>query len=250
MASMEFQLQRLTQVLHDWLASQPDLAEAEHKLKKAKGLAYITSVKGGCLFSGALGYGIMLKRLDNDDWGGPISLMLASAGVGLQFGLHKTEVVVLMTSSRSIHLFESHGQLRLGGEFAITGGYGLAIKGDAGINRKGISTQAAFAHSTGLFAGVSVDGSLVVSNPFSNWAFYGHSAHVKEILNGQMPVPEHRKHHIEALIRVLDALLKQVRAEIDAQTGSPSSSGAEIGDEIARSSPRIRPIASNDAVET
>lgn len=214
---------------------------------------YITFVKGGCLFSGALGYGLAIKRLDDNEWGGPISLMMASAGVGVQLGIHKTEMVILIESSRTIRLFESHGQLRLGGEFTIAGGFGLSLKSDAGINRKGISATNSISQSTGLFAGFSLDGTLLVSNYFTNWSYYGRSAHVSDILNGRVPIPDQRRAYVEALVRVLAALLIQVRSEIDehnAMNARDSDDEDDVyDDDPSVCAPRILPLSSSEFAE-
>eukprot|EP00516_Mucochytrium_quahogii_P005103 CAMPEP_0203760816 /NCGR_PEP_ID=MMETSP0098-20131031/14021_1 /ASSEMBLY_ACC=CAM_ASM_000208 /TAXON_ID=96639 /ORGANISM=" , Strain NY0313808BC1" /LENGTH=313 /DNA_ID=CAMNT_0050654535 /DNA_START=321 /DNA_END=1262 /DNA_ORIENTATION=+ len=164
-------------------------------MERAKGLLYVSFVKGAFIFSGSIGVGVFVKKLEEGKWSGPISVLLFGGGAGMQVGLHKTDMLAVFTSEHSIHVFESHGQLHLGGEYAIAiGPIGMNLKADAIANRKGVTAEGGFHASKGLFFGISLDGALIVTNSLANHAYYGRSdAKLKEILSGRITVPDKHK---------------------------------------------------------
>jgi lipid-binding SYLF domain-containing protein len=209
MGLLDHQVGRLAQLLGEWLAEHPDPVGARSQLARAKGLLFVTCIKGGFVYSATLGHGFMIKRLDREcDWSGPVAIALLGAGFGLQIGLHKAEQVWILTNSRHVNMFESHSQLRVGAEYALSlADLGVTIKADGGVNRKGISVGTSISASMGFFCGISAEGSVLLSNPLETHAYY-HSSHagLKAVLRGEMQVPEDRMVNFSSLLDALDNL--------------------------------------------
>ena len=244
---LDWQVGRLAALLGEWLAEHPDPVGARSQLARAKGLLFVTCVKGAFVYSATLGHGLMIKRLDDSveastdacEWSGPVAIALLGAGFGLQAGLHKAEQVWILTNSRHVNMFESHSQLRVGAEYALSfADLGITIKADGGINRKGISADSSISASMGIFAGFSAEGAVLLSNPLETHAFY-HSSHagLKKVLRGEMRVPEDRMPNFARLLDVLDKLAGHE------PFGSNSASAASVSpaDLAERESDKVSP---------
>jgi lipid-binding SYLF domain-containing protein len=245
---LDWQVGRLAALLGEWLAEHPDPVGARSQLARAKGLLFVTCVKGAFVYSATLGHGLMIKRLDDYvdastdacEWSGPVAIALLGAGFGLQVGLHKSEQVWILTNSRHVNMFESHSQLRVGAEYALSfADLGITIKADGGINRKGISADSSISASMGIFAGLSAEGAVLLSNPLETHAFY-HSSHagLKKVLRGEMRVPEDRMPNFARLLDVLDSLAGRYEP-----FGSSSASAASVSpaDLAERESDKVSP---------
>ncbi|CAI7324204.1 CGH_3_collapsed_G0023270.mRNA.1.CDS.1 [Saccharomyces cerevisiae] len=61
--------------------------------KRAKGLAIITVLKAGFLFSGRAGSGVIVARLKDGTWSAPSAIAMAGAGAGGMVGVELTDFV-------------------------------------------------------------------------------------------------------------------------------------------------------------
>ena len=64
-------------------------------LRDARGLAVITVIKAGFIFSGRAGTGVVVARTRRG-WSGPSAIGTAGAGFGLQAGAKVTEFVFVL----------------------------------------------------------------------------------------------------------------------------------------------------------
>lgn len=86
---------------------------------QCKGIVFMTCVQGGFVVSGGLASGIIVKRLGKDKWSPPSSCGLASVGFGLQIGLQKIDLIIVLTEESQINAFSSRGQLKLSTETGL-----------------------------------------------------------------------------------------------------------------------------------
>lgn len=85
-------------------------------LKYAKGMVFLTLVKGAFVWSGSIATGIIVKRLSATKWSPPVSIGMASIGFGLQAGAQKVDVIIVIGDDEEINTFAGTGQLKLGVE--------------------------------------------------------------------------------------------------------------------------------------
>jgi hypothetical protein len=80
---------------------------------------------------------------------------------------------------------------------------GRTIEGDLGVDGKNnkIAPIYTYSMSKGLYAGVSLDGKVIVTRPDVNEKFYGMSISAEEILAGVVPTPPAAQPLYEALHR-------------------------------------------------
>ena len=140
----------------------------EH-LKEAKGLLiYPQVVKGGFVFGGSGGNGVLVVKDERTgDWGQPAFYTIGSVTFGLQIGGESSEIVVLVMSQKAINSLLA-SSLKLGGDVSVA-------LGPVGGGAKGTVTAdlISFAKSVGLYAGISLEGSVVGVRDTLNSAYYG-----------------------------------------------------------------------------
>jgi len=100
-----------------------------------------------------------------------------------------TDFVIVLNSEESVRAFSMGGNVTIGGNISAT----------AGPIGTGGAVQATLAHpapmfsyskSKGLFAGFSLEGTVLIERKDANRDFYGSPVPAREILSGRVPPPE------------------------------------------------------------
>ncbi|KAG0670818.1 hypothetical protein C6P43_002835 [Kluyveromyces marxianus] len=144
-----------------------------HVLKDAKGLAVITVLKAGFLFSGRAGSGVIVARLPDGGWSAPSAIALAGAGAGGMIGLELTDFVFILNSADAVKSFSQFGSITLGGNVSVAAGpLGRNAEAAASASTAGIAAVFAYSKTKGLFAGVSLEGSVILERREANRKFY------------------------------------------------------------------------------
>lgn len=161
-------------------------------LQKATGLAFMTEIKGGFLFSAKGGTGIVIRRLPGGGWSGPSCFGFGGVGAGLMVGVSKTNTVVVLNSPEACDVFSSKGQVKLGADLEVTAGpIGREIGGEARFGgEKKVAASYSYSHSKGLYGGISIDGTVLVSKSAVNTEFYGSQIAPADILSGKVEPPQ------------------------------------------------------------
>lgn len=69
----------------------------------AKGLAFLTIIKAGFFFTGRLGSGLVIGRLDDGSWSAPSAIGCTGVGWGFQLGGEvRHPLLLMMTTSRGL----------------------------------------------------------------------------------------------------------------------------------------------------
>ena len=141
-------------------------------LADARGVAIIPNVlKVSFVAGGRHGRGVMMIRNDQGTWNAPLFVTLTGGSVGWQAGVQSTDIVLVFKTQKSVDGL-------LGGKFTI-GVDAAAAAGPVG-RRAEAATDAAlkselysYSRSRGLFLGVSLDGSVLETDPAANSRYYG-----------------------------------------------------------------------------
>ncbi|KAF9900034.1 hypothetical protein BX616_002729 [Lobosporangium transversale] len=164
-------------------------------LRKAKGLAIYTVVKAGFIVSARGGSGVAVIRKDDGQWSAPSFIATGGVGFGAQVGADVTDVVlVLMTDEAVEAMFVQGGGVSLGGGLSVSAGP-VGVGGELGLATSSQVVAAAssvfsYTKSKGLFAGVSLDGTILLERKEANAAFYGRAISAAEILKTMPQPPE------------------------------------------------------------
>ncbi|KAI7902635.1 uncharacterized protein BX663DRAFT_509917 [Cokeromyces recurvatus] len=171
-------------------------------LDKAQGLAIYTVIKAGFLFSGRAGSGIVIARLPEGGWSAPSAIGTGGIGAGGQIGAELTDFVLVLNTREAVKTFTQIGNITLGGNVSVAAGpIGRNAEAAGSANVKHIAAIYAYSKTRGLFAGISLEGSVVVSRSDANEKFYGRRVSAKELLMGSVPPPP----EADALYRALNA---------------------------------------------
>lgn len=173
-----------------------------HILKNAKGLAVITVLKAGFLFSGRAGSGVIVARLPDGSWSPPSAIVTAGAGVGGQIGAELTDFVFILNSQSAVESFAQLGSVTLGTNVSIAAGpLGRNAEAAGTASLKSVSAVFSYSKTKGLFAGVSLEGSAILERREANRKFYGNNCKARNILAGQIEPPP----ACEPLMRILES---------------------------------------------
>lgn len=166
-------------------------------LEKAQGLIVITIGKAGFILSGRGGGGIMVVKTPAG-WSAPSSVVVGGAGIGLQVGVQATDFVLVLNSQEAIDAFKKGGNVTLGGDVSVSAGP-TGRTGEADVGTTAVSS---YSKSKGVFAGISLEGTVLDEGKKTNELFYGRPVTPSEILSGTMPIPA----SANALYQALPAL--------------------------------------------
>ncbi|KAI8983020.1 hypothetical protein BDB01DRAFT_792077 [Pilobolus umbonatus] len=165
-------------------------------IREAKGLAIITIIKAGFLWSGRVGGGIVVARLPDGKWSAPTAIATGGVGFGPQIGADKTESVLILNSEEAVRAFSQGGNITLGGNLSVSAGP-MGAGGEASIagdiRDKKIASVFSYTKSKGLFAGMSIEGTGLLELQKANAKFYGKPIRAEAILNGEVSPPEEAK---------------------------------------------------------
>ncbi|KAG0374056.1 hypothetical protein BGX24_010896 [Mortierella sp. AD032] len=170
-------------------------------LARAKGLAIFTVIKAGFLFSGRAGTGVVVARLDDGTWSAPSAIGTGGMGFGGQIGAEITDFVIVLNTRAAVKSFTTGGNVTLGGNLSVAAGpIGRTAEAGASATIGAIAAIYSYSKTKGLFAGVSIEGSIIVERKDTNEAFYRAPVTAAELLSGAIPQPP----QAEVLYRALN----------------------------------------------
>jgi len=152
-------------------------------LDKSYCVVVIPSAKKFALgLGGRYGKGAVVCRKDQGEgpWGAPLMVSIGGGSLGLQIGGQAADLVLLMMNPKGVNsLLKS--QFTLGGDAAAAAGpkgRETAAETDATMGAEILT----YARSKGLFAGVSLKGSVVKPDEEANRRLYGKAVTARQIL--------------------------------------------------------------------
>ncbi|KZZ88276.1 Ysc84 actin-binding domain protein [Ascosphaera apis ARSEF 7405] len=158
-------------------------------IREAKGLAIFTVMRTGFWISGAGGSGILIARVpETGEWSPPSGIMLHTAGLGFLIGVDIYDCVVVINDYKALDAFKKV-RCTLGGEVsAVAGPVGVGGMVDSEVHKRRAPIWT-YLKSRGFYAGVQVDGTIVIERTDENERFYGARYGVEEILGGKIKNP-------------------------------------------------------------
>src|SRR5438445_9136569 len=163
----------------------PEKAIPRDVLRHAEGLAIMSVVKAGFIFSAKGGQGVVIARTPHG-WSGPSFIATGGGGWGLQAGAQVTDFVIGLNNDAAVQAFSRGGNVTIGADVS-------AAAGPVGRTASGAITPTAavytYSKSKGLFAGVSLEGAVIGTQRESNFRYYGQPVRADGILSGEVPPP-------------------------------------------------------------
>jgi lipid-binding SYLF domain-containing protein len=166
----------------DDLHKDKEFGNGAELLRRAKGVMIVPSlIKGGFFLGGEGGTGVLLTRGPGHDWSYPAFYTLASASFGLQIGGEEAELIVFALTEKGLQAF-------MRDEFKIGAQAGLAVV-TLGSTAEASTTSAlnadlvVWSSSSGAYAGLTLNGSIIKPRDSWNQAYYGHAVSPASIVN-------------------------------------------------------------------
>lgn len=153
-------------------------------IRNAKGLAIFTTCRTGLWVSGAGGSGVLVARTATGEWSPPSGILLHTAGLGFLAGIDIYDCVVVINTASALGAFTKL-RCTLGGEVsAVAGPVGVGGILESEIHKRQAPVWT-YLKSRGFYAGVQVDGTVVIERTDENERFYGERIGVGDILKGK-----------------------------------------------------------------
>jgi lipid-binding SYLF domain-containing protein len=171
------------------MKSDPAFAAASDMLHRARAVLIIPSlVKGGFIFGAEGGNGVLLKR-NGRGWSSPAFYSMGSGSFGLQIGLEKAEIVMLIMSDRALAGIQ-HDEFKIGAGGGITA-VTLSSGAEGATSGHG-GDIVVWTSATGAYGGLTFNGSVIKPRHEWNADYYGHQVSVGSILSSSVKNPDSR----------------------------------------------------------
>jgi len=170
------------------LRHNPEFGTAAQAMRRAKAVVIIPHLyKGGFIVGGSGGVGVMMVQARNGTWSNPAFYAIGSASFGLQIGLERSEMVLLVMTDRGLHGL-LHDQFKLGASAGIAVvALGSSVEGAlAGPNPPDIVVWSA---NIGAYGGLTLEGSILRPQLNDDRAWYGRPLTTRDILFGRFAYP-------------------------------------------------------------
>ena len=155
--------------------------ESNRTLAQARAVIICPRIfRAGFIFGGQGGDCVMTARDGAGSWSSPAFYTIGSASFGLQIGIQDMQVMMFIMTNRGLSAVMD-SQIKLGADASAsiaTLGTGIAGATTTAVGADIVS----FARARGLYAGISLEGSLLSSRNDFNTGYYGRSVSTRQIV--------------------------------------------------------------------
>jgi len=192
-------------------------------LRRAYAVAVIPSVlKAGFIVGGAYGKGLLVVRQPDGQWSNPAFIKLRAGSIGWQIGAQSSDIILVFKSRKGLDSI-TRGKITLGADAAVAAGpVGRQTSAATDLQLK--SEIYSYSRSRGIFAGISLAGSVLSIDRKANYAYYESGQITVERILGDstIPTPAHARQFVEVLAATAPRLEWQV------QPSRTASSNAKV----------------------
>ena len=154
----------------------PDMKWFRDNMSNAKGVLIVPQlVKGGFIFGGSGGSGVLLAKGDGNIWSDPAFYTMGSGTVGFQIGVEVSEIILMVMTDKGVDALLT-SSLKLGGDISIAAGpIGAGAKAQT-------ADILAFSRTKGIYGGVNIEGAVLKIRNDWNHDYYGRDTAPRAIL--------------------------------------------------------------------
>lgn len=160
----------------DTFTVDPDMKWFRNNMSKAKGVLIVPQlVKGGFIFGGSGGSGVLLVKGNGNIWSDPAFYTMGSGTVGFQIGVEVSEIILMIMTDRGVDALLT-SSFKLGGDVSIAAGpIGAGAKAQT-------ADILAFSRTKGIYGGVNIEGAVLKIRSDWNHDYYGKQTSPRAIL--------------------------------------------------------------------
>lgn len=145
-------------------------------------------MRTGLWVSGSGGSGVLVAKMPNGEWSPPSGILMHTAGLGFLIGVDIYDCVIVINNDKALEAF-TKVRCTLGGEIsAAAGPVGMGGVMDSEVHKRQ-SPIWTYIKSRGFYAGVQIDGTIVIERWDENERFYNQKLPVADILAGKVRHP-------------------------------------------------------------
>ena len=157
--------------------ADPDMTWFRNNIGRARAVFIVPQLlKAGFIFGGSGGSGVLLaKDPKTGKWRYPAFYTMGAASFGFQAGAQASEVVLMVMTEKGLNALLTTSA-KLGGDMSVAAG---PVGAGASVATADVL---AFSRTKGVFAGVSVEGSVIKTRDDWNQEYYGKPVNAVDIL--------------------------------------------------------------------
>ncbi len=163
----------------------PDKRLPSDLMRNAHAIAVIPDViKAGFVIGGRHGVGLLSIKTAEGVWSNPTFVSMTGGSLGFQAGVQSTDVILVFRTQRGVDSIV-HGKFTLGADASVAAGP-AGRDAHAATDAQLKAEIYSYSRSRGLFAGVSLSGSVLSIDNTANEAIYGQGATARRIFAGNV----------------------------------------------------------------
>jgi lipid-binding SYLF domain-containing protein len=191
------------------LLAAPDNGIPNSVFTKTKCVAVVPSmIKGGFIFGAEHGRGVASCRLPRGGWSAPAFFVVTGGSWGAQIGAEGVDLVMLIMNDDGMNQLLS-AKFKIGGAASASAGP-VGRQAAADTSWKMNAEVLTYSRARGLFAGATLNGTVIKEDEDSMRAYYGRALEFRPVLTGRVK-------DLTSPKDVLVATLERNRAEVKAQ---------------------------------
>ncbi len=181
------------------IMATPDNGIPSSILSGATCVVVIPRYKKGAFVLGAqYGQGVATCRTPRG-WSAPVYVKLSGGSFGWQIGGQSTDLVLVAMNQKGLQDMLKN-KFKIGADAAAAAGP-VGRNAQAGTDWKLNAEFLTYSRSKGLFAGVSLDGTVLDDNSDDMQLQYGSDLPFEQVLSGSVPVPANARHFVSTVAR-------------------------------------------------
>ena len=185
-ATLEARIESAKDVL-DAIMAVPDKSIPNQIMSQATCVGVIPSVKKGAFLVGAeYGQGVVTCRTGHG-WSAPAFIRIAGGSFGFQIGGQATDLVLVAVNDKGFQDLLKN-KFKIGGDASAAAGP-VGRDSQAATDWKLNAELLTYSRSKGVFAGISLDGTVVSQNQEDTEIYFGHPHSFQAILKGDVAPP-------------------------------------------------------------
>lgn len=178
----------------------------QDEFRAARGVAIIDITKGGLVFGGIGGDGVVLVKIKSgisgmvgmESWSAPVPIGFSGGSFGAQIGGSKTQAIVILLSDNAVQRFTNPGKIGWSASAGGTAGADSKVEKEGGL-LSDVDVKI-YQSTEGLYGGAVFGGASLSINEKAIADSYGPGKYVRDILEGKVASPE----YTGSLVRLLD----------------------------------------------
>ena len=171
----------------DEIMAAPDKGIPEEVIGSAQCIGVVPSLlKGGFIVGAAYGKGVVTCRTDKG-WSAPAFFRVEGGSFGLQIGGQAVDLIMLVMNEHGMRNLLS-SKFKIGADASAAAGP-VGRHAEAATDWKMRAELLTYSRARGLFAGISLNGSVVKQDKDDTRDFYGRMVSFRSILTGVVAPP-------------------------------------------------------------